>query len=164
MARDRCITRFETGTAPFMANAGFRCAFQNETFIQLGESSHAGESVDFEGAHLRARSARLMFPPLQVPHPPVYLGGSSPEALDLAAAQVDVYLTWGEPPAAVREKIAEVKRRAAALGRRVRFGIRLHVIVRDSQDAAWKAANDLISKVSDATIARAQAALANTDS
>jgi alkanesulfonate monooxygenase len=57
-----------------------------------------------------------------------------------------------------------VKRRAAARGRSVRFGIRLHVIVRESQDAAWAAAADLIGKVSDATIARAQAALAATDS
>jgi alkanesulfonate monooxygenase len=128
------------------------------------ESSHAGAAVNFEGRHLRARNARLMFPPLQAPHPPVYFGGSSPEALDLAAEQVDVYLTWGEPPAAVGDKIAEVKRRAAALGRSVRFGIRLHVIVRDSADAAWTAANDLISKLDDATIARAQSALAKTDS
>jgi alkanesulfonate monooxygenase len=105
-----------------------------------------------------------MFPPLQAPHPPVYFGGSSPEALDLAAAQVDVYLTWGEPPAAVGEKVAAVKRRAAALGRSLRFGIRLHVIVRESESAAWAAANELISKVDDSTIARAQSALAKTDS
>jgi alkanesulfonate monooxygenase len=128
------------------------------------ESSHDGAAVNFDGRHLRARNARLMFPPLQAPHPPVYFGGSSPEALDLAAAQVDVYLTWGEPPAAVGEKVAAVKRRAAALGRSLRFGIRLHVIVRESESAAWAAANELISKVDDSTIARAQSALAKTDS
>jgi alkanesulfonate monooxygenase len=128
------------------------------------ENSHGGVPMDFDGSQLRVRGARLMFPPVQAPYPPVYLGGSSPEALDLAAEQVDVYLTWGEPPNAVREKIDEVKRRAAARGRSVRFGIRLHVIVRESQDAAWAAAADLIGKVSDATIARAQAALAATDS
>ncbi len=50
-----------------------------------------------------------MFPPVQTPYPPLYFGGSSPRAVDLAAEQVDVYLTWGEPPAAVAEKIAAVR-------------------------------------------------------
>jgi alkanesulfonate monooxygenase len=67
------------------------------------ENSHGGVPMDFDGSQLRVRGARLMFPPVQAPYPPVYLGGSSPEALDLAAEQVDVYLTWGEPPNAVRE-------------------------------------------------------------
>jgi alkanesulfonate monooxygenase len=105
-----------------------------------------------------------MFPSQQQPYPPLYFGGSSPEALDLAAEQVDVYLTWGEPPAAVRAKIEEVKAKATAKGRTLRFGIRLHVIVRETTDAAWRAANELISKIDAATIARAQAAFAKTDS
>jgi alkanesulfonate monooxygenase len=127
-------------------------------------NSHHGGSFDFTGRHLRAADARLMFPSQQQPYPPLYFGGSSPEALDLAAEQVDVYLTWGEPPAAVRAKIEEVKAKATAKGRTLRFGIRLHVIVRETTDAAWRAANELISKIDAATIARAQAAFAKTDS
>jgi alkanesulfonate monooxygenase len=127
-------------------------------------SSQGGGAFDFMGRHLRAAGARLMFPPEQKPYPPLYFGGSSPEALDLAAEQVDVYLTWGEPPAAVRAKIEEVKSKAAAKGRTLRFGIRLHVIVRESNDAAWRDANELISKMDEATIARAQAAFAKSDS
>ena len=55
-------------------------------------------------------------------------------------ATVDVYLTWGEPPDAVAQKIADVRQRAAARGRVVRFGLRVHVIVRETESAAWQAA------------------------
>ncbi len=72
------------------------------------------------------------------------------------AEQVDVYLTWGEPPAAVAQKLADVRERAARNGRTVKFGIRLHVIVRETAEDAWKAADKLIEHISDETIAAAQ--------
>ena len=70
----------------------------------------------------------------------------------------------GEPPAQVAEKIAQVREKAARHGRQVRFGIRLHVIVRETNEEAWQAADSLISHLDDETIARAQAAFARTDS
>jgi alkanesulfonate monooxygenase len=94
----------------------------------------------------------------------LYFGGSSAPAHELAAEQVDVYLTWGEPPAAVAEKIADMRARAAKHGRTLRFGIRLHVIVRETNEEAWAAANDLIRYVDDEVIARAQKAFAKMDS
>ncbi|MEA3181744.1 MAG: alkanesulfonate monooxygenase [Gammaproteobacteria bacterium] len=127
-------------------------------------SSHEGGSIDFNGKHLRSKGGRSLFPPLQKPHPPLYFGGSSPAAHELAAAQVDVYLTWGEPPDAVAQKIADIRRRAAAKGRTLRFGIRLHVIVRETNEAAWQAADELISHLDDAAIARAQAVFSKSDS
>jgi alkanesulfonate monooxygenase len=128
------------------------------------ERSHDGGALDFEGKHLRSKGGRGMFPPLQKPYPPLYFGGSSPAAHELAAGQVDVYLTWGEPPGAVAQKIADVRRRAAEKGRKLRFGIRLHVIVRETNEAAWRAADELISKLDDDAIARAQAAFSKMDS
>ena len=128
------------------------------------ERSHEGGSIDFVGKHLRSKGGRTLFPPLQKPYPPLYFGGSSAAAHDLAAEQVDVYLTWCEPPAAVAEKIADIRARAAARGRTLRFGIRLHVIVRETTEAAWRAADELISKLDDATIERAQAAFSKMDS
>ncbi|MEF9416047.1 FMNH2-dependent alkanesulfonate monooxygenase [Ralstonia sp. SM1864_UCD524_TZ4] len=127
-------------------------------------ASHEGAALDYTGRHLSVKGARVLFPPVQRPHPPVYFGGSSEAAHALAAEQVDTYLTWGEPPAAVAEKIADVRRRAARHGRTVRFGIRLHVIVRETEDAAWQAADTLISKLDDDTVARAQAAFRKMDS
>jgi alkanesulfonate monooxygenase len=82
----------------------------------------------------------------------VYFGGSSEAAHELAAEQVDTYLTWGEPPAEVAKKVADVRQRAARHGRTVKFGIRLHVIVRETDDEAWRAAEDLISRLDDETV------------
>lgn len=123
-----------------------------------------GETVDHEGKHIQVKGAKLLFPPVQQPRPPLYFGGSSDVAQDLAAEQVDLYLTWGEPPHLVKEKIEQVRAKAAAHGRTVRFGIRLHVIVRETNQEAWDAANRLISQLDDETIAKAQAAFARTDS
>lgn len=123
-----------------------------------------GETVTFDGKYQKVRDAKLLFPPVQQPRPPLYFGGSSDVAQDLAAEQVDLYLTWGEPPEQVKEKIEQVRAKAARQGRKIRFGIRLHVIVRETTEEAWQAADRLISHLDDATIARAQQAFARTDS
>lgn len=81
----------------------------------------------------------------------------------LAAEQVDLYLT-GRTARTSKEKIEQVRAKAAAHGRKIRFGIRLHVIVRETNDEAWQAAERLISHLDDETIAKAQAAFARTDS
>lgn len=141
---------------------------QSAEFIRIWREiiarSHEGQSFDYEGKHLRVKGAKLLYPPTQKPYPPVWFGGSSAAAHELAAEQVDTYLTWGEPPAEVAKKIADVRERALRRGRTVKFGIRLHVIVRETEDAAWKAAEELISRVDDATVIRAQAAFARMDS
>jgi alkanesulfonate monooxygenase len=141
---------------------------QSAEFIRIWREiitrSHTGETFDFDGKHLQVKGAKLLYPSLQQPHPPVYFGGSSPAAHDLAAEQVETYLTWGEPPAEVAKKVADVRSRAAKRGRSVQFGIRLHVIVRETQERAWQAAEDLISHVTDDTVIRAQAAFSRMDS
>ncbi|CAN7462245.1 FMNH2-dependent alkanesulfonate monooxygenase [Variovorax sp. LjRoot84] len=141
---------------------------QSAEFIRIWREiiarSHEGQSFDYEGKHLSVKGAKLLYPPTQKPYPPVWFGGSSAAAHELAAEQVDTYLTWGEPPAEVAKKVADVRERAARKGRTVKFGIRLHVIVRETEDAAWKAAEELISRVDDATVIRAQAAFARMDS
>lgn len=133
-------------------------------FLKVWRGVLQGETVSLAGEHIRVENARALFPPVQRPHPPLYFGGSSEEAHALAGEQVDVYLTWGEPPAAVAQKIRDVRERAAAHGRTVRFGIRLHVIVRPTSEEAWQAADQLIGKLSDDTIAAAQTSFARFDS
>lgn len=141
---------------------------QSAEFIRIWREilarSHEGEGFDYEGKHLRVKGAKLLFPPVQRPYPPVYFGGSSAEAHELAAEQVDAYLTWGETPAEVAKKIADVREKAVRYGRTVKFGIRLHVIVRETDAAAWAAAEELISHVKDETVVQAQAAFARMDS
>ncbi|SAK89001.1 alkanesulfonate monooxygenase [Caballeronia hypogeia] len=130
----------------------------------LLESSHEKGSFDYSGKHLRTEGGKLLYPPVQRPHPPLWFGGSSAAAHEIAAKHIDTYLTWGEPPAAVEKKLADIRRRAQAEGRDIKFGIRLHVIVRETEEEAWAAADKLISKLDDETIQRAQAQFAKMDS
>lgn len=135
-----------------------------DEFLKIWRGVAAGESVDFEGKYYKVKNAKNMYPPVQKPYPPLFFGGSSPEAVELAAEQIDVYLTWGEPLHAVKEKIEIVKARAVAHGRTLKFGIRMHVIVRETSEQAWQAADELISHVTDETIAAAQKAFSRFDS
>jgi alkanesulfonate monooxygenase len=128
---------------------------QASEFLTIFRRLLAGETVDFDGRHEKVKGARLLFPPVQKPLP-VWFGGSSGPAHDLAAAQTDVYLTWGEPVDAVREKLDDVRARARVLGREVRFGLRMHIIVRETEDEAWRVADRLIAHLSDEAIAAAQ--------
>jgi alkanesulfonate monooxygenase len=120
--------------------------------------------VNFEGKHLKVRGAKAIFKGVQSPYPALYFGGSSAPGIEVAARHVDYYLTWGEPPAQVAEKIATVRSAAARHGRELRFGLRLHVIVRETEERAWRDAEGLISHLTDETVETAQATLARQDS
>ncbi|MDH2926452.1 FMNH2-dependent alkanesulfonate monooxygenase [Lonepinella koalarum] len=133
-------------------------------FTRIWRKLLVGETVDFNGKHIQVKGAKIIYPPIQQPHPPLYFGGSSEAAQELAAEQVELYLTWGEPPAAVAEKIAQVREKAAKHGRTVRFGIRLHVIVRETNEEAWAAADKLIAHLDQDTIDRARESLSHYDS
>ena len=96
--------------------------------------------------------------------PPAFFGGSSEAAHELAAQQLDTYLTWGEPPQAVAAKLADVRARAERHGRTLEYGIRLHVIVRETEDEAWRAAASLVSHLDEAPVSAAQKKFAQMDS
>ena len=98
------------------------------------------------------------------PRPPIYFGGASPEAEKVAAEQVDVYLTWGEPPAMVAERLDRMRALAAAAGRTLRFGIRFHAISRPTSEEAWSVAEQLLAGMDPDAVAAAQADFANTKS
>lgn len=135
-----------------------------EEFLNIYKAVLRGESVTTKSRHFDIEDGRLLFPPYQQPHPPLYFGGSSGVGQQVAARTIDKYLTWGEPPEDVAKKIAEVRALAEAEGREVTFGIRLHVIVRETSEAAWKAADELIQYVDDETIAAAQKVFERMDS
>ncbi len=124
----------------------------------------AGETVDFEGRYLKLRDAKLSLPPIQKPYPPLFFGGSSDPALTVAARHTDTYLTWGEPPPLAGEKIAEVRRRAEAFGRKVRFGLRINLIVRETKEEAWAAAQWLFDRIDRDVIETTSTRRTQTDS
>jgi len=135
-----------------------------DEFLTVWREIVGGGEANFEGKYLRIRGGKLIFGVVQRPYPPLYFGGSSEAALRVAAKHIDVYLTWGEPPALVAEKIDAARALGAREGRTLRFGIRLHLIVRETTAEAWAAANRLIAHLDDATIAAAQQALSRHDS
>jgi alkanesulfonate monooxygenase len=79
--------------------------------------------------------------------PPLYFGGTSEPAREAAAEHADVYLMWIETVASTAALVADMQARAASHGRTLRFGLRTHVIVRDTEDAARNAAADLVSEL-----------------
>jgi alkanesulfonate monooxygenase len=121
-----------------------------------------GETVTMEGAHLRVDGAALARVP--DPVPPLYFGGSSAHAGPVAARYADVYLTWGEPPGAVDGKLRWMDGLAREAGRALRYGIRLHVISRDTAAEAWRQAERLIGNIDQDTIRKAQEGLARSES
>ena len=133
-------------------------------FLRIWRALMAGETVDFTGEHLQVEGGQLFFPPVQRPYPPLWFGGSSGPGMAIAAEHIDTYLTWGEPVADVALKLDEARAAAAARGRSFRFGIRLHVIVRETAAEAWAAADRLIAHVDDTAVAKAQAVFARMDS
>jgi alkanesulfonate monooxygenase len=135
-----------------------------DEFLSIFRRVLAGEAVDHTGKYLDVNDAKLYRSGVQKPYPEIWFGGSSAAGHQVAAEHIDVYLTWGEPPADVASKLAEVQALAAARGRKLRFGLRIHVIVRETEKEAWAAADDLIRYVTDESIAAAQKSFARFDS
>ncbi|NDZ79506.1 LLM class flavin-dependent oxidoreductase [Streptomyces sp. SID10853] len=131
-------------------------------FLEIVRGLWTGKSVDLRGEYLSVEDAKLARAPDPVPE--IYFGGSSPIAGEIAARHTDVYLTWGEPPAQVAEKIAWIRKLAAEQRRSVRFGIRLHVITRDTSEQAWAEADRLLAGFDQQTVASVQAGLARSES
>jgi alkanesulfonate monooxygenase len=136
-----------------------------DEFLTVVRALWRGERVDFQGEYLQVEDAQLTQQPFREPE--IYFGGSSAAAVEVAARHADVYLTWGEPPEAVAEKIERVRKVAADQpggGRELRFGIRLHTIVRDTSEEAWAEADRLLEGIDPEAIARVQEGLARSES
>lgn len=100
---------------------------------------------DVDGEYFRANGVAVHPKPLQKPYPPLYLGGASESARELCATHADVQLFWGDSPSVIAERVREMDKLAAEKGRSLRYGMRLQVVVRETEDEAWAAAHDLIT-------------------
>ncbi len=132
---------------------------RTDEFLSITRALWRGETVDHVGAHLHVEGARLTRLPDPVPE--VYFGGSSAAAGPVAVRNSDVYLTWGEPPAQVAQKLDWIR---GLGGGHLRFGIRLHVISRDTAEQAWAEADRLLAGISPEAIATVQAGLRSSES
>ncbi|MBP2231941.1 alkanesulfonate monooxygenase [Azospirillum agricola] len=133
-------------------------------FFSVWKRVLSGERIDAAGDHVTVRGAEVPLPPVQRPHPPLFFGGSSPAGHATVAEHFDTYLTWAEPPGAVAEKIADVRARAARHGRTLTYGLRVNVIVRETEAEAWAAADRLISKVDRQAVETAHSAFRRFES
>lgn len=135
-----------------------------DEFLTIWRGLLQGETVDFEGKHLSVTGASVPEQTLQKPYPPLYFGGSSDAGKRVGLKHADVHLLWGEPPAKIKQKVEEMRSKAKEEGKELRFGLRLHVIVRETEQAAWNAAEELIQFVTDETIESFQKRHAGFDS
>ncbi len=135
---------------------------RTDEFLTVLRGAWQPEGIDFEGEFYDVEDARVRDVP--DPQPLLYFGGSSGPAGPVAAKHVDVYLTWGEKPSDVAEKLDNMRRLAKDAGRTLRFGIRLHVITRDSSEDAWGVAGRMLSELDPADVEKAQAALSASQS
>jgi alkanesulfonate monooxygenase len=169
-SKGRLRVNIVNGDAKLMAQCGVhlshdeRYAYTDE-YLTVLTAMLSGERVNFKGKYIHIIDGGVPLPPVQRPVP-LWFGGSSPAAHAIAAKHIDTYLSWGETPTQAEGKIRDVKGLAEQYGRadKIKFGIRLYVVVRETEKAAWDAAQDLYDHMDDAAIAGAQAYVAGIDS
>jgi alkanesulfonate monooxygenase len=168
-SRGRLLLNVVTGGEPHEQQAYGDYLDKQSRYARTAEFLHvvrelwsSREPVTFTGDHIRVEGAALNNPP--DPVPAVFFGGSSGPAGPVAAKYCDVYLTWGEPLTAVGEKLDWIRGLAAENGRRLQYGLRIHVISRDTAEQAWAEADRLLAAVDPADVERVQSSLARSES
>jgi alkanesulfonate monooxygenase len=135
-------------------------------FLQIVRGAWGDEPFDFTGEYYEVKAATTRTSPTV--RPGIYFGGASPAAEQVAAEHVDVYLAWGETPDMVGERVERMRRLANEANRPadrpLGFGIRFHVITRDTSDEAWAEAGRLLRGIDPAAVAAAKADFAATRS
>jgi alkanesulfonate monooxygenase len=135
---------------------------QGEEFIAaLRALWEKPEPVVFAGSTVRLKGAVVSPGPVGT-GPRFYVGGASPRALQFAAAQAEVYLAWIQPLDDIAVLLEQVRAAYAARGRQPAFGLRTHLVVRDTEREAWEAAEELMSQVDERVVAQRQTAFAGT--
>lgn len=114
-----------------------------DEFLAVVRGAWGTEPYHLDGQYYQVSGATVFAPPDPVPD--IYFGGSSAPAAGVAARRADVYLSFGEPPSLLADKIGWVRSAAAGEGRTLRYGIRIHVITRDRAEDAWAAADRLLA-------------------
>jgi alkanesulfonate monooxygenase len=135
---------------------------RTRAFLQLVTRLWTEPVVDQDGGLYPVHGSVVA--PRPEPRIPIYLGGHSAEAQRIAAEFADVYLVWGDTLPQIEAHLASMREHEDAVGRRVRYGLRCHVIVRETEAEAWEAADRLISRINPAVRARFIEASGRSDS
>jgi alkanesulfonate monooxygenase len=133
-------------------------------FMTVLRRAWAEDGVDFDGEFFRIVNASFVPKPVRPGGIPLYVGGSSPAAVEVAAELADVYLMWGEPRDAVAAQVDRVRLAAAALGRAPRFGMRINLVVDEYSEVAWQRATAMREMVDPEMARRAESYIRDSDS
>jgi len=121
---------------------------RTEEYLDVVRREWTSETpFDYTGQYYKVEQAFAAVKPVQKPHIPIYFGGSSDEAIAVAGKHADIYALWGETHAQVRETVSRVRAAAARHGRQIRFSLSLRPVLADTEEAAWKRADDIVARV-----------------
>lgn len=148
--KGRLTVNIISSDLPGQAMDGMARYARSREVIQILQQAWREERIAHKGEFYEFDLPSLPCAPFQKGGPLLYFGGISPPAQDLCAEFCDVFLMWPETEARLAETMRGMAERAAAYGRRVDFGLRIHVIVRETEGEARAAAQRLVSKLDDA--------------
>ena len=121
--------------------------------VQILKQAWTQDEINFNGKiyNFEGVSTEPARPYQQNGGPLLYFGGYSPDAIELCAEHCDVYLMWPESKEDLANRMLAVNARAEAHGRTIDYGLRVHMIVRDTEAEAREFARELVSKLDDDT-------------
>lgn len=133
-----------------VADSAYRYKRSHEV-VEILRQAWTRDTIDYEGEVYQFKGVTTdpARPYQQNGGPLLYFGGYSPDALELCGAQCDVYLMWPETKDQLAARMKAVHERAAAHGRTLDYGLRVHMIVRDTEAEAREYAEHLVSKLDD---------------
>jgi alkanesulfonate monooxygenase len=118
--------------------------------VEILKQAWTQEEINYEGQIYRFKGLSTdPVKPYQSGGPLLYFGGYSPAAVDLCAAHCDVYLMWPEIEETLAQRMRTVHARAQHHGRVIDYGLRVHMIVRDTEQEAKEYAKELVSQLDD---------------
>lgn len=169
ISNQRLALHIVTGSSPYEQRSlgdflGHDSRYERTAeFLQIMQHVWRGSGIEGSQQYYQHSFNDGLRVPLQQT-PDIYFGGASPIAEGVAAQHSDVYVMWGETPRMIRERIARMREFAAARKRRLRFGLRLHVIARATEAQAWEQADKLLNEIPRDAIDSAQRHMATYDS
>ncbi|NOU94148.1 LLM class flavin-dependent oxidoreductase [Paenibacillus sp. LMG 31456] len=141
----------------------------SERYLAGSQNYQESEPVHFKGKYYEIEGGASLPAPVQNPHPPLYFGGSSPAGKKTAVETADVYLMWTEPLDWIKEQIAEMEqlrvnlKAEKGIDRELKYGLRAQVLIRETEEEAWREAWDIISKIDRKAIEQSGQRFTQTD-
>lgn len=148
MLKGRLTVNIISSDLPGTTMASAERYARSREVITILKQAWTQDEIDFQGKYYSLKLPTEPVKPYQQNGGPLlYFGGYSPEGVDLCAEHCDVYLMWPDTEEQLQSLMDNMTEKAAAYGRRVQFGLRVHVVVRETEEEARAYAAGLLSKL-----------------